>query len=408
MLYNYDYVIVGAGMAADAAARAIRSQDPDGSIAILGDDVDAPYERPPLTKALWMDEALTPEDAFLDTKAATGAQVLLNTRVISIDHAERVLDTSDHDQFTYRKLLLATGGAPRQLDHDPSDRVIYFRAMDDYRKLRNVSGPGQHLIVIGGGYIGTELACALALNDTRVTFVVPDDEIGARTYPPAIRQRLAEAFTQHEVTVLTGRHVLSIADGEDESDAHVVVTLEDGSRVTADAVVAGLGIAPSIDLARSSGLALDQGGVTVNEYLQTTSQHIYAAGDIAVYPDSILGLRRVEHVDQAQASGAAAGRNMAGAKEPYEHTPMFYSDLFDDGYEAVGTLDASFDMVQDWAPGEPGAQGVIYYLKAGAVRGVLLWNVWDSTDKAREVLKDFSAPNSVQSPEQLVGRIPTS
>lgn len=408
MLYNYDYAIVGGGMAADAAARAIRKQDPDGSIVILGDDLDGTYERPPLTKSLWTDEGLEPGDAVLGTKEATGAHLQLGSRVVSIDRDERTVQTADRDTFTYRKLLLATGGDPRQLDHPGSDRVIYFRTMSDYRNLRSVSGPGTHVVVVGGGYIGTEIACALTLTGSRVTFVIPDKEIGSRTYPAVIRKRLAAAFSQHEVTVLTGRHVLSVSDGDDGADSRIVVTLEDNSRVASDAVVAGLGIQPNVDLARSSGLTLNHGGVVVDEYLQTSSPHIYAAGDIAVYPDKILGRRRVEHVDQAQASGAAAGRNMAGGQVPYEHTPIFYSDLFDDGYEAVGTLDTRFDMVEDWAPGEPGAQGVVYYVKNGSVRGVLLWNVWDSTDKARAILKEFHQEHAVQNPNELIGRIPTS
>lgn len=407
MMYDYDYVLVGGGMAADSAARAIRKKDPDGSIAILGDEADPPYERPPLTKALWTDSDLTPDDALLGTASATGTLVQLETRVVSIDREERSLQTDVHDHISYRKLLLATGGTPRQLDHPASERVIYFRTLADYRKLRAVSGAGKHVVVVGGGFIGTELACGLAVNDTRVTVVIPDDEVGARTYPPAIRKRLAAGFAQHDVTVLTGRQVTSIADDDSGPAGGVVVTLADDSRVTADAVVAGLGIEPNIELARDSGLTLDHGGVVVDEFLQTSSPYIYAAGDIAVYPDKILGRRRVEHVDQAQSSGEAAGRNMAGAKHAYEHTPLFYSDLFDDGYEAVGTLDTRLDMVEDWAPGEPGAQGVVYYLKQGAVQGVLLWNVWDATDKAREVLKEFSQAHSVEKPDDLLGRIPT-
>lgn len=406
MRYDYDYVIVGAGMAADSAARGIRSKDPDGSIALLGQDVDPPYERPALTKSLWISSELSVDEVFLGTRSATGARVHTETRVTNVNRADRVVRTTKGDTFTFRKLLLATGGIPRQLNLPPSSNVIYFRYLTDYRRLREVAGVGRHVVVIGGGYIGTELACALAVNDTRVTFIVPDREIGSRSYPPKIRARLARAFQDHDVTVHTGRRVTALAHIDADPAAGVEVTLADDSRVVADAVVAGLGIEPDVQLARHSGLTMDLGGVVVDEHLRTSSPHIYAAGDIAVYPDKILGRRRIEHVDQAQASGAAAGRNMAGANEPYTHTPLFFSDLFDDGYEAVGTLDTRLDLVEDWAPEAENARGVVYYLHHGGLRGVLLWNVWNSADKARELLKELWPQGSVQDASELRGRIP--
>ncbi len=146
---------------------------------------------------------------------------------------------------------------------------------------------------------------------------------------------------------------------------------------------------------------------------------MFAAGDIALYPDRLLGTRRVEHVDHAQQSGRTAGRNMAASVlgnelGPYEHTPFYYSDIFDLGYEAVGVLDASLDLVEDWAPGAEGDTGVVYYVgaedsdEAGKLKGVLLWNVWDSTDRARELLAEFHEPGSVAGPDDLRGRIPTT
>jgi NADPH-dependent 2,4-dienoyl-CoA reductase/sulfur reductase-like enzyme len=177
------------------------------------------------------------------------------------------------------------------------------------------------------------------------------------------------------------------------------VTLDDGRTVAADGVVVGAGLQIETDLARSAGLEVDD-GVLVDDRLRTSDPHVWAAGDVAQYPDRLLGSRRVEHVDNATTMGRQAGRNLAGADEPYDHTPFFYSDLFELGYEAVGRLDASLETVEDWHADDLGA-GVVYYLDGGRVAGVLLWNVWDATDRAREVI----ATQTDVRPEALRGLI---
>ena len=414
MRYDYHYVIVGAGMAADSAARGIRAEDPDGAIVLLGQDTDQPYERPPLSKNLWTDDEFAEDQVFLNTAGDTGAHVHTDTRVTAIDPRARTVTTSGDDVFHYRKLLIATGGTPRELNLAPSPNVIYFRSLSDYHRLRAQARAGAHIVVIGGGFIGTELACALATTEADVTFVTPDPRVGFRSYPLGIQERLTEALTAHGATIAAGRTVSSIAHDDDPGDgkidghSRVVVTLEDDSTIVADAVVAGLGIIPDLALAEAAGLTIDGGGIVVDEHLRTSDPDIYAAGDIAYFADPRLGQRRVEHVDQAQSSGRAAGRAMAGATEPYENTPYFYSDLFSDGYEAVGILDTRSTMVEDWAPGQENAQGVVYYVSDGSVRGVLLWNVWDSVDKARDILAEFKADGSLGDPHELIGRIPTA
>ena len=174
MRYDYHYVIVGAGMAADSAARGIRAEDPDGSIVLLGQDTDQPYERPPLSKNLWTDDEFAEDQVFLNTAGDTGAHVHTDTRVTAIDPRARTVTTSGDDVFHYRKLLIATGGTPRELNLAPSPNVIYFRSLSDYHRLRAQARAGAHIVVIGGGFIGTELACALATTEADVTFVTPD------------------------------------------------------------------------------------------------------------------------------------------------------------------------------------------------------------------------------------------
>lgn len=404
MRYDYDYVIVGAGMSAHSAARGIRERDPNGSILIIGQEPDQPYSRPMLSKDLWFKSNRTESDALLNTEAKTGATIMSNTQVVEFRPEDHVVLTDASDLVQYRKILLATGGTPRTIG-DPAERIIYFRTLADYRTLRRYSGPGQHVIVIGGGFVGTELACGLAHAGTKVTMILAETELGVRNFPSGIRARLARVFAEHGIEIMEDCAVKTIAQAPNGQS--VTVTLTSGEDYSADAVVAGLGIIPNIELASDAGLATEGGGVVVDRFLQTSDTDVFASGDIAFYIDPLLGRRRIEHVDQAESSGRTAGRNMVSADEPYDHTPLFYSDLFDDGYEAVGMLNAELDMFEDWEPGKENAQGVVYYLDQGAVRGVLLWNVWDSTDLAREVLREYGEPDSVKHPEQLKGRIPT-
>ncbi|WP_091247125.1 NAD(P)/FAD-dependent oxidoreductase [Klenkia soli] len=402
---TYDYLIIGAGMAADSAARGIREIDTDGSIGVVGEEVDPPVARPSLSKKLWTDPEFTLDDSWLGTDE-TGAVVQLATRVDAVDRSGHTVTTADGEQIGYRKLLLATGGHPRQLDLPADDRVVHFRTMADYRRLRGLAGEGRHLAVVGGGYIGSELAAALVQNDTRVTFVYPQEFLGGEKYPHDLAEHLTERFTRAGVTV----HPTTRVTGGSADAKGVTLTLDDGSTLEVDGVAVGLGIEPATGLAADAGLAVDD-GIVVDAFGRTEDPDVYAAGDAASWPDPILGRTRVEHVENATDMGTAVGRVMAAdargrEAEPYTHTPSFYSDLFDSGYEAVGTLSADLDMVADWAtpPGGDGpAQGVVYYLAGDRLRGVLLWNVWDSTDAARELL----AAQRGYTEADLVGAIPT-
>jgi NADPH-dependent 2,4-dienoyl-CoA reductase/sulfur reductase-like enzyme len=176
--------------------------------------------------------------------------------------------------------------------------------------------------------------------------------------------------------------------------------LSDGSTLAADAVVAGLGITPNVQLAEAAGLKVDN-GIVVNEHLQTSDPDIYAAGDVAAFPAPALGRRlRVEHENAAITMGTRAGKCMAGQDAPYDELPFFYSDLFDLGYEAVGTLDSRLETVEQWVT--PFREGVVYYLDAGRVRGVLLWNTWGQVDAARTLI---AAPGPFDA-ENVRGRLP--
>lgn len=397
---SYDYVIVGAGVAAASAVKGIRSQDEAGRIAVLGSEPDKPVYRPVLTKDLWLKDDETLEGSSLagDLEEDDAVDLLTDTTVTEIDPGAHVVRLADGGSVGYGRLLLATGAEPRVLAVDPGPRVIYYRTAADYQRLRAVATEGSHVAVIGGGYIGSEIASALVQNDVQVTLVLDLEDVQEQMFPRALAATLTKAFADRGVTVVHGS-----VEGGEEDDGGVRIRLADGTSITADAAVIGVGVLPRTGLAEAAGLEVDN-GVVVDEHLRTSDADVYAAGDVASYPDALLGRRRVEHVDHAEKSGEHAGKVMAGADDVYDYTPFFWSDILDYGYEAVGETRSDLDLVEDWKDGEVGT-GVVYYLRSGQVRGVLLWNVWDSVDKARALIKD-TTESPVSDPESLRGRIP--
>lgn len=390
---RYNYLIIGGGMAADAAARGIREIDADGSIGILSADIDPPYARPALSKKLWTEPGFDwAESVDLHTVNDTGADLRLRTEVTKINPVLTTVETRDGDEFGYDVLLIATGGVPTRIDLPDDDRVIYFRSAEDYRRLRAFADAEASVAVVGGGYIGTELAAALIQNGAKVTLIYPDAVLGGSVYPPDLAAHIEGRFRDAGVDLRPNARVMggSISEesvaGASNTDGSISLELRGGGpAVRVDAVVSGLGITPVTDIAEAAGLDV-RDGIVVDTYLATSHRGIFAAGDVANYPDRILGPRRVEHVDNAQSMGRWAGHLMAGDVQPYTHTPSYYSDLFDMGYEAVGRMDSSLELVEDWI--EPLEQGVVYYLEDGLPVGVLLWNVWDRTDDARRIIAD--------------------
>jgi len=391
MTKNYRYLIVGGGMTADAAVHGIRERDRTGNIAMLCGEKHPPYDRPPLSKKLWTGKPL---DSIWRKAEQAGVDLFLDTRAVSGDTARKTITDNRGEVYDYEKLLLATGGAPRRLPF-ADDGVIYFRTLDDYQRLRALADRKSEFVVIGGGFIGSEIAAALAMNSCRVTMVFPDSGIGARIYPPKLSDFLGAYFREKAVNVLTGEKIRAL----EKTGARFTVSTDSGKTLSADAIVAGIGIEPDVALAKSLGLKTDN-GIVVDEQLRAASPDIFAAGDVANFYSAALGMRRrVEHEDNANTMGAMAGRNMAGASEKYEYLPYFYSDLFDLGYEAVGEFGAGMDIVEDWK--EPFRQGVVYYLTAGRVRGVLLWNTWGQIEAARALI----ASKETFSAAMLMGRI---
>jgi 3-phenylpropionate/trans-cinnamate dioxygenase ferredoxin reductase subunit len=355
------YLIVGGGMTGDAAVKGIREHDAEGRIVLVGEEQHPPYKRPPLTKKLWAGG----EESSI-WKNTEGADLVLGRRIVSLDLAARRAADDQGEEYEFEKVLLATGGEPRRLGGDDGD-VVYFRRLDDFRLLKERVGDGTRVAVIGGGFIGSEIAASLAGVGANVSMTFPEPTIGFRLFPPGLGEFVNDYYRQKGVEVNPGGMV------------------SDPRELGAEIVVAGLGIVPNVQLAEAAGLPVDN-GIVVDLYGRVDGRDdVFAAGDVANYPSPILGTRfRVEHEDHANTHGKVVGANMAGAAQPYDHIPFFYSDLFDLGYEAVGQVDSRLEMIEEWQ--EPFAKGTVTYVEDGRPRGFLLWNVWGKVDAARDVL----------------------
>jgi NADPH-dependent 2,4-dienoyl-CoA reductase/sulfur reductase-like enzyme len=366
------YLIVGAGMTGDMAAKGIRDHDADGPITMIGSDPHPPYKRPLLTKGLWHGS----EEDSIWREPAQGVDLVTGRRIVSLDLAGHTATSDAGEEYSWEKLLLSTGARPRQIPG--AEGVVWFRTLEDYRRMREVAGEGAHIVVIGGGFIGSELAASLTDNGCRVTMLFPEAGISERLFPADLSASITDYYREKGIEVLPGEKV-SAASGD-------LVETDSGRTIEADAVVGGLGVIPNTELAEEAGLEVDD-GIIVDEYGRVAGhEDVFAAGDVARFPVTALGTSlRIEHEDHANAHGRAVGANMAGAGTPYEHLPFFYSDLFDLGYEAVGILDSRLEAVEDWQ--EPYRKGVVTYVEDGRPRGVLLWNVWGKLDEARDLIR---------------------
>ncbi len=385
MEHFYEYVIVGGGLAGASAIKGIREQDQQGAILLISSERHFPYDRPPLSKKLWTGQK-TVDKIFLHKEEyyqQNGATLLLGEHVSGLDPHEKTVTTSNGKRFRYAKLLLALGGTPRVLPLPGGDLtgISYFRTLDDYLVLRQQAKEGASAVVIGGGFIGSEIAAALTINKVKVTMLFPEPYLVNRVFPEPLGRTLQKLYRDRGITVLAGEKPASFS----RSGYRFLTRTEDGKALESDMVIAGIGIVPNLDLPRRAGLQT-AAGIIVDEYLQASLPDIYAAGDIAFFPYQALGKQvRIEHWDNALNQGKWAGRNMAGAHEPYTYMPYFYSDLFEFGFEAVGDVTSSLETFADWQ--KENDTGVIYYLRDDKVRGVMLCNVWEKVEAAREIIR---------------------
>ncbi len=336
-----DYLIIGGGLAGAMAAEAIRERGAGGRVVIVTDDTERPYHRPPLSKEFLRGDQER-KDVFVhpaEWHNEQGVEVMTGTRATGLDPEAHTVTLDDGRMLHYKKLLLATGGTPKQLDVPGADLegVRYLRWLNDSEGLRTAAARAKHAVVIGGSFIGVEVAAALVHYKVETTMILKGTTIWSSFLPEHIAQFFQQTLADHGVKFLTSDEAVRILPASGSMHAGQVAT-KNGHTVGGDLVVAGVGITLNRDLADGALLKYDNAtqGVAVNEYLQTSDPDIYAAGDIAAFPDPVFGIRRVEHWDTALTQGKAAGANMAGANEPYDHVQYYFSDLFDLGIEVLG------------------------------------------------------------------------
>ncbi|XP_060911553.1 apoptosis-inducing factor 1, mitochondrial isoform X3 [Labrus mixtus] len=459
------YLLIGGGTASFAAARSIRARDPDAKVLIVTDEPDLPYMRPPLSKELWFsdDPSVTetlrfkqwngkersiyfqPASFYINPEELEGAEnggvaVLTGRKVVHMDVRGNKVKLDDDTEISYDKCLIATGGVPRNLQvmeragEEVMKRTTLFRKVDDFKSLDKVSRNIKSITIIGGGFLGSELACALGRrsNDSGLEVIQMYPEKGnmGKVLPEYLSNWTTEKVKREGVKIISEALVKSVTCKDDK----VEILLKDGRLVKTDHIVAAVGLEPNVDLAKSAGLEVDSdfGGFRVNAELQARS-NIWVAGDAACFYDIRLGRRRVEHHDHAVVSGRLAGENMTGANKPYWHQSMFWSDLGPDvGYEAIGIVDSSLPTVGVFAKAtskdtpraateksgtgirsesetedtatspvasstpapsveqhrDDYGKGVIFYLRDKVVVGIILWNVFNRMPIARKIIKD--------------------
>lgn len=383
--HSFKYIIVGAGLAGGCATDAIREYDKKGSILLIGNENHLPYDRPSLSKKLWFGKKKVEEIFLHDQKHYddNGIEIRLGIRIIELDAKRKTVLDENRNSYRYEKLLLATGGLPRTLTVQGATirDACYYRFLDDYLKIRSEAKEGKSAVVIGGGFIGSEIAAALNINQVKVTMIFPEPYLVQRVFPDNLGKAIQQHYIERGITILNEDQPASFI----KCGGKFVTKTEEGKEVESDLLIIGVGITPIIDLAQQAGLKVSN-GIEVNEYLQSSDPDIYAAGDNAFFPYQALGQNmRVEHWDNSVNQGKWAGRNMAGANEKFDYMPYFFSDLFEFGYEAVGEVDSRLETFADWQ--RENDTGVIYYLKEGKVRGAMMCDVWGKVDAARELIK---------------------
>ncbi|MGD2026921.1 MAG: FAD-dependent oxidoreductase [Anaerolineales bacterium] len=395
---KYTYLIIGGGMAAASAVKGIREVDSGGSIGLFSKESVPPYNRPPLSKGLWDEDGPDKEDIWREMDAIHNLDMYLDTAIVEINREEQLVFDEQSNQFHYEKLLLATGGDPTTLPFDEEgEHILYFRTLKDFERLYAESQEKDTFGVIGGGFIGAEIAASLREKNRKVVMLFPEHAIGSLRYPEQVAELITNEFKRKGIQVLGGEMVNNVIPTEDR----YTITTQSGKSMVVDQVIAGIGISPNLSLAESIGLEVED-GIIVDKTLRTSDINIWAAGDVASFYSPHLEERiRVEHAENAKQMGRLAGKNMAGETEPYNILPLFYSDMFDMGYEAVGELNPEMKVIIDWK--KKPEKGVVYYLDEakGSVRGVILWNIWGKVDQARDLI----ASEEQFKPVDLVNRI---
>ena len=370
-------VVVGGGLAAGTAVTELREQGYDGDLVVLAGEAHVPYERPPLSKGYLTGEKAA-ESAYVhppDWYAEHGVDLRTGVRATSLDPEAHSV-TAGGETLTWSRLLLATGSRPRRLALEPTDEVAvcYLRTLDDATALQARLGAGRRLLVVGGGWIGMEVAASARQLGTEVTVVEPAEQ-PLLALGPEVGARFASAHRKRGVDLRTGTGLDQLAGS--------TATLGDGTAIEVDTVVVGVGVVPDDELAKEFGLAVDN-GVLVDAGLRTSHPDVFAAGDIANAEHPLLGERvRVEHWQNAISQGRSVAHALAGEQVSFDELPYFFTDQFDLGMEYFGHVGrAGFDDLR--IEGEDPESFACFWSRDGRLVAAMHVNQWDRSDELRD------------------------
>ena len=394
---GFDYLIVGGGLAAVSAVDGIRELHPDASIAILSDETEPPYQRPPLSKEFLQYPDVprsllyVKPEGWYDEQASL--QLVTRQKAMTLDPGAMRVTTARGTVYGAPRILLATGGRAKNLAVAGRDLpgVFTLRDVEDSEAIRAAGIEGTEAVLIGAGFVGMELAASLSAHGVSSTVVEALDRAWPRLLPPELARWVAGYFEERGVSFRFNAAVEGFV-GEEKLEA----VLAGGRSIPCDFAVVGVGMDPCDGLASDAGLAVDD-GIQVDAFGETSHPHIYAAGDVARFPDPVFGGRtRVEHWEHAREHGRRVGRNMTGERVPYDHLSHLFSRVFDLNVNVVGRPAAASEIVRWGEPGE--GPSVTFGLAEGRVSGVVLLDAPAELEHARTLVRSRAAANLLGDP----------
>jgi len=403
-----DYLIIGGGLAGATAAEELRKQDAKGRIVLVSNDNKLPYHRPPLSKEYLRSE-IEADGTYGDGGVYVQKpewfkeqqiEVITNAEATKLDTRARTVHISNGQTLHFESLLLATGGRPRQLDLPGADLkgVHLLRTLNDADALRGLINKGTRIVVVGSGFIGMEVAASALTKGAQVTIVEPQERPWASLVSEEVANFFSQKFQQNGADLRYSHAALAFTAGSDGKVNNVrIAPTSDKNKtedIPCDLVIAGIGIQLNTEIAQQAGLDVDKRhGIVVDEHLETQVEDIFAAGDVAAYPDPIVGLMHFEHWDNALSSAQTVANNMIGRDLPYRHIPYFFSDQFD---ISVNMLGYPSNKLQTIVRGDIKAgKFTALYIDKGVLRAALMVNDDEQMDVWRELIaEEVSVPDN--------------
>ena len=369
-MFSYKYIILGGGTVAGYAARNLAKQNlPKDELAIISDEAIPPMNRIPYSKDYLQGKSGLAK-SYINSPSFyydKGIKLFFFFFFTEVDFNNRTLTTSMGDIFKFEKLLIATGSHLIPLPGDPGtySNLFYLRRYSDADKIREGAKNAQNIVVIGGGYIATEVAASLMQFSTSVSMVFPEKHLLQRIVPEKLGNSINEYYQAKGIQLIAGRMVDSLK-GRERLES---ITLDNGEALSADMFVTGIGVKPAISLFENTGLELDR-GIVVNDSLETNIEGVYAAGDVAVFPDSMYGPKRLEHWKNAFDQGKLAAQVMSGKDKKIQSIPYFFSDFFDFNLEIYGYPEEGKEVI--WRGDPESKEFVVCWMKESVLTGALL------------------------------------